>query len=754
MSSQTSSIVRLGWTGFGHPVLVLKPAERQLLRQAMHWSADRLTRLLECHLQTSGRIALATGSPDEDLKTARSFFGALHSTVFLDAEFSEKRRLILSRAWLAGLPSIYGAQLSDQIRQECGDYRKGKRENFIEACVAEYEHVSPVDEACRTWRGWPAENRSGRRIWLPLLGVHDRFGPVFADAVYVAAKPWIAARQIESIPGFSELCAFLASTHNKISIDDLKDPVAATSIWSSFARYYFTEQHKKGNDIEHAKNSWRAGFQSFVHSCLIPQVLAEPIGGIPMPPIGKRAHGKTEWKDGKKVFTKLVTNVPLQATDEEAMEILFSQIQADVHIAVNWARQECDLLESRIAIRTRAAPTGTPVVMQSVGANRKKMHLISADNPDRLANLAATFRVHGFIASNEKHVERLYGQPTHAAADLLGIPRPMSLLPHCILLVFNHPCITPSFLEKFKLYDKNGKRVGLVRQDAGFYLRGFKDRKGKRKTQQNILLNAETLRTVRFIMRATAPLRRHLKKSGNPNWRFLLLNVPKAFGSPKRLAKLTTLTSLEMYKSQFAASLKQTWQVDDGTRLDYARRFSLSALRASVGVLEYIKTGSSHKMSEALGHEYYSAGLLRRYLPEPILSFFQNRWIRIFQAGVTLQVMKDSPHAARAAGFRSAMEISQFLTKNALPAYFQQTTGSISKPATQKVLVNVSVPVLTALLKVEQDCGADSDQKGVQAYWACFSRLVCDTIESGDQPALKHVLAEARVALSLSRSTP
>lgn len=62
-----------------------------------------------------------------------------------------------------------------------------------------------------------------------------------------------------------------------------------------------------------------------------------------------------------------------------------------------------------------------------------------------------------------------------------------------------------------------------------------------------------------------------------------------------------------------------------------ASNTTLTKFRASRGVQIYLETESSSKMAEALGHIKYDPQLLKHYLPEPILEFFQRRWILLFQ---------------------------------------------------------------------------------------------------------------------------
>lgn len=334
---------------------------------------------------------------------------------------------------------------------------------------------------------------------------------------------------------------------------------------------------------------------------------------------------------------------------------------------------------------------------------------------------------------------RLYPKPLHLTAFELGLPVTGTLLPHCVLLIASHPIITPSFLENFELFDKHAHRTGLVRGDRCYLLNGTKSRNGPRKGQQIIPLNDETARIVLQIIVLTNPLRKYLRDRGDDSWRYLLLSCKSGFGYPTRIRNISTDTSDNHRLVSLANSLGNTCDLPYENCLEYVRRFSLSALRASAGVLIYLETRDARRMAEALGHSEYSPALLARYLPEPVLAFFQERWIRIFQSGIIVEALKDSKYLLEASSFSSMAQLDEFLKSHALKSLSKHLIESASptsgysdeKSSANEVVIGVSTGILTTLLSVRDAVfRAKSQPSGMAIYWAGIATYVADYIGS------------------------
>ena len=79
---------------------------------------------------------------------------------------------------------------------------------------------------------------------------------------------------------------------------------------------------------------------TFVENYLLGSFFAAPIGKLVMPAPSPIKGGERRIRimtDGIEVKEKLLTDVPLNVTDEQAIELLFNQIQIDFDHIVNTA---------------------------------------------------------------------------------------------------------------------------------------------------------------------------------------------------------------------------------------------------------------------------------------------------------------------------------------------------------------------------------------------------------------------------------
>ncbi|MCP3713138.1 hypothetical protein M3I54_40735 [Paraburkholderia sp. CNPSo 3274] len=203
------------------------------------------------------------------------------------------------------------------------------------------------------------------------------------------------------------------------------------------------------------------------------------------------------------------------------------------------------------------------------------------------------------------------------------------------------------------------------------------------------------------VIELTRPLREYLRRRNDPSWKFLFLQCGKGFSYPRRVRVVeetsTALSSIRIRNSFLATG---TVAFEDADRL--AKRFSLTSLRASVAVCHYLKDPNVQKLAKLLGHKKLDMAMLQRYLPAPLLSFFQERWIRLFQCGLLVEALKDSPQLLPATGFASLDEVTEFLSNHALK-WKPRGGNGVDVPSlksshfTDKVIFSINVENLTLL---------------------------------------------------------
>jgi len=556
------------------------------------------------------------------------------------------------------------------------------------------------------------------------------------------------------------LSQFIFTYPHKLDGNSFKDQSFVNGFLRQFMEYYFRTKYANGDGakISTLIALWRREFRFFIEEYLMKDGLfARTTAAIPMPPIRRVLASNTNIKkneNGELVRVKLLTNIPLNITDDEAINLIFSQVNTDFNIALDWGRYLSNSVYTNYKNRLKLASTGV-VRHYQVGEklNHGSRGRVSLKNdPKYLQNAAATLQENIHIA-NTYEANRLLGSPLDDLAKQLGMPVTGALLGHCMVLVANHPQITPSFLENFQLFDKNGKLVGYINSDERNKLIGFKYRRGSKLAEQVIILNDETSQIVEQLIEITTSLREFLKAKHDDAWRYLLLTCKQGFCYPARIKKMATETSEPIREQKLVESLSHVTSLSLAERESFVRQFSLSSLRASAGVLVYFKTRSVSEMAKALGHAKFDPKLIQRYLPAPLLAFFEERWIRIFQTGIILEALKDSPYRLTASGFKSFEEMDIFLKNHIFkPLYIPDTKKNSSENKDlSEVIFGLDCDVLSILLSI-QNIAEDTSKKLTEKtkYWIEISKQLIRYIESEqfNRPDLQLFLETARKAIN------
>jgi hypothetical protein len=622
--------------------------------------------------------------------------------------------------------------------------------------LAEKARCSLDEERVSFWKGWVARNNRGYQLCFRFHLLHERLGEQFTTEFFEACKSWFSGRHSRSATLFNELAAHIAQLPDAISPDQFKtDPRFVYDLLVGFCVSSLRQAHHRGNQLYAKTRQWLR-FVAFLEEAVLGTIWCKPIRALPRPKAPPVEGDDTRihmTDDGIEVRRALLTDVPLELSDGDAKEILFKQIDADLELVRTWARAEVTDAWFRYERRKALAPRGVVSIPGAVGRNTGlHLRLSKAACPEWLDHAAATFESIGFVtASSSSSASSHYPQLLSETTWDLGLPTPRLLLAYGALLVVNHPQITSSFLEYLELADASGNPTGFVATDAGYYLVGFKPRKGADKAQQTIKLNEETTELVRQLILITEPLRVYLKTNGDQTWRRLFLASPSVGSLPKAWSPSKAATNSNVW-------LTGRFQVKAGLSsqeaYELAKRFSLRSVRASAAVSRYLATGSLQEFAEALGHTNCDPELLNHYLPAPLQAWFNERHIRVFQTGMILLAMEGSPEARTASGFQSMDELDAFLENHALrevPEHllapdFPEALVCEKTSATPRIIFGLEVGVLSVLLSVRE--AVDLDKNGAcgrARLWASVCARLVDHIESQtNQPELKICLSEAR----------
>jgi hypothetical protein len=727
--------------GLDSSVLVILREAKIKLPKLQQQYCEALLRTFECFLQITGRQLSVADLTNQDIgNICRLFVGALYSKKFID--YTLPTAYYKSRLWL----NLLSVSTETKAFLVCSNIQLSTNTvtDDVQSCINLFNREPLIEEKVWLWRGWPSTNRNGNTRYFPLLPIYRRLGRKFTEHFYTVCNQYFSSRKADDISCLNLLTDYIGSYPYDLSPTDFQEPGFVGRFWMGFCEYYFITGFADGNGarISTLVIDWRNHFMPFVKGALTPSGLfVEPWGEFPSPEPrhvhGSRTHLVTQ-DDGVVVKTKLLTYVPLHVSDEQAIKLLFESIQHDVDVLVNWAENAVQDIGRRHKNRQAMAANGQARRIQKRGGIRSGGHLWVTDrnNPEHLQNAAATLAEHGYLTDTDADLQILYPSPTAQTANELGLPVTNSLIPHCILLVASHPQITPSFLEKLELFDKNGKQVGFVPTDSGYQLVSHKDRRGHKLAQQIISLTAHTTEVLSQIIALTQPLRDYLKKHHDDAWRYLLLTCGRGFAYPSRIKNLSNATSIPARCNQLADALGDTSSLNYEKRLALAKQFSLQSLRASAGVLVYLNTKNAENMAKALGHKKYDYSLLSRYLPEPLLIFFQERWIRVFQTGMIVEALKESEYLLEATDFQNMDELHGFLNLHALKTLPEQSTtlnlsGLLQSNGKHEVVFGVNTSILSILISLQKAVESATDRVcGTAVYWAGIGAQLITYLES------------------------
>ncbi|WP_411960664.1 hypothetical protein ACK3BE_09545 [Pseudomonas mandelii] len=603
------------------------------------------------------------------------------------------------------------------------------------------------------WNGWPIVSRKNKVSYLDFSGIWHSHGEKFTGEVYELLKADGLKRAKPPTTAMNYYAGFLSSNPDKWTAEIFKNSDSILDFFEGFMIDFFSTAQIEERSLASAGKTWRDMITVVEEVFIRPGVWAEPDDcELPKPLIsGNSSNMKNvvTKKDGRVVNNKLMIEVPIEITDDEAISILFKQIGESVDVVKKWATCQARALRKAQLQRLYVARTGKPL-----GIKKSRNGRSPSIDTLGVANICATFESEGFN-SDGRTAEHSYGNNLKEVAKLLGLPINQSLFPFQCLLVIENAKITGSFLDGFQLYDKRNKRSGFMKTDLGYELVGYKDRRGKKLSEQKIPLSPRAASLVRQVEKITQPLREFLKKKGDPKWRELFLTCGEGFGYPIT-ADTSPWTSNLLVEGnplteRLTAEFKKHTKLSGSKLIELIKNVTLSKLRATCGVSVYLKTRSVKEMANALGHKKYDGELLGSYLPDAILMFFQTRWIRIFQRAIVCEAMKGSDYFMQVVGFKTVAEVDEFLMNHALkkmPSGLVDPEGVDNvKKDDGELYISLDVGILTALSSIElavKKSVRKSEINSKAMYWARFSNLLSMQINSSHNAMHKDYLKDAQ----------
>lgn len=206
-----------------------------------------------------------------------------------------------------------------------------------------------------------------------------------------------------------------------------------------------------------------------------------------------------------------------------------------------------------------------------------------------------------------------------------GVLSPIDIAVAMAILIREHANVTPVAIAGAMLLNARGKSYLLLTDDrsAAAIFSVNKRRAGCRKY---MMLNKRSARIIRHILRATAPIRALLKRSGHPHWRYLFLGRTGRGGLGHHKDIAVNLLSSSDKNIKLGVSCLYPCLAEVGLGV---HTLDFSKIRATQGVLAWFDKGSVHAVHRRLGNSYRTS--IEHYIPETLLSAWNERIIRRFQ---------------------------------------------------------------------------------------------------------------------------
>lgn len=485
----------------------------------------------------------------------------------------------------------------------------------------------------------------------------------------------------------------------KIRLNDVNDQVL-----SEFIFIYFKSLENKKINIEKYKPFWN-GFVLFIKDAFKLNI-NESFFKVKT----KRHNGNStniKIVNKKHVKDKLLTEVPLEISDDKAMFILKEKSLQDIDIINEW---------SDFVINDY-------LKQQKIGNYPTEDFFL--EDYETLRIKYKMWRENGYKNWIENNV------------NTKAIFNKVHLMASFFILIIEHPAITDSFLQEIT-------KRSVVKTDNGTFLIGRKHRKGKEYSEQKILLNDRSLKVINILIDNNKKMGKLVNSDS--------LNLHTTQLSPFKILSYQKFKRSNDLNSSIFNFINKNYDFKEKDIDNFINKITLTKIRATCGINEFFKYESTKKMAELLGHENYNSTLLTHYLPEPVIHFYQSRWIRIFQKGIIYEAMKDSDYLLESIGFENINKLDEFLNNHTIknmPKLEKLENNNLSKNIEfEEAYISICEENLTALLSIKNIVEETNNKENIHEkalFWKNFTDRLINEIENNNSYySFKKVLEEAK----------
>lgn len=631
-------------------------------------------------------------------------------------------------------------------------------------CLAQFQQLELDKTKADYLNGWQVVSKEGKSAEVPLDSLYVNFGEAFTNKVHLALKNYAYTKKSTTLASalkrIKQLFIGMSTVYNErdgLTIEALLSRNHVQHFFHKVFKVLFGRSQAAKHCPKNFHTKWQQTITYYTECFISTGVFAEPHKPFIVP----------SWKDPKdaapifsiggdateKESNRWFADIPLKIKDEEAVSIIQQRLERDMaHI-----RHVCIVkFEELLAREERNRAFLKTGLVKPLSGNTGYRHV----GADKLNNTVATFYAHG-IAAKDRYPQFLgFSGNANQLHTELNLPSKSTLSVLLTLLVMEHPKITPSWLQRWELFDVHGNVVGYKQVGNQYIAVSYKLRKGSTNAQQGVVLNEFSKSIVEFLIQHTHMARKYLKKNGNINWRKMILTA--TFSNVRRPSDLSqTFHSANNFYDwlQDTSLFDKSSDILQGDAQAISDIHSLRSIRRHRGLQIYLETLSMDAVAEALGHEKKDANLLTSYLPKPLMDFFNARWVRQFQNAILLEAMKDSVYRLDAVNM-SAEDIEEFLAHHGISNIqehfdhgFNQKTATDNETsesiAFDQLTYTISTSLLQLLMAIRLIIESSDDESSfldIVSHWYQSSVFILDTLASGKHEADEDLMKMLEIA--------
>ncbi|EKO3642450.1 hypothetical protein M3898_002626 [Vibrio metschnikovii] len=639
----------------------------------------------------------------------------------------------------------------------------------VSSCLAQFRNLQIDKTKADYLSGWQVTSKEGKSFEVHLDTLYVHFGEEFTNKIHLALTNYASTQKSSSLANalnrLKKLFIGMSTVYNErdgLTIEVLLSTNYVQFFFHKVFKVLFVRSQAAQNNPRDFHIQWKdiinyytecfinTGFFSEPHKPFIAPDWKDPKGAAPTFSVG----GHTTQSENSRWFA----SIPLKIKDEEAVSIIHQRVERDMaHIRYICLLKFEELLEREGRNKIFINNGLVKPLVGTIG-NVQYSNFVGAD---KLDNMVATFYAHGIAAKGSSYLSFLgfHGKASQLCTEL-NLPTSSTLNALLTLLVMEHPLITPTWLEKWELFDVNGNRVGYKQVGTQHIAVSYKSRKGSTYAQQDVVLNEFSKSIVEFLIQHTHMSREYLKGKGDVNWRKMILTA-----TVSNVVCPSSLNNTLSSANNFYNWLQEESLFDKSSDITLADAqaiseiHSLRSIRRHRGFQIYLETRSMDAVAEALGHEKKDTKLLTSYLPKPLMDFFNDRWVRQFQNAILLEAMKDSVHCFDAVNM-SAQDIEEFLNNhgiNNIPENFDH--GFVQQTATDnetseslafdQLTYTISTSLLQLLMAIRLIVESSDDECSfldIVYHWYQSAVFILDTLNSGKHSADKDLMEMLDIA--------